>query len=168
MMQTQHESVPAIADLERAKSFACSRKTKAVIILVFFLLSLYVYCFFRFRKGLIYSGHPLTYVFSTDPVVHKRAIFIFRPLILVSGGQLQSQWDRRSEQEKLQFADSPMYPDSFTEDSFLTLDRWPEGGFDDPNPKYWLHGGHVPLLPGEENAQVVWDPDDIRRNEKTE
>ena len=147
-------------------SFRLSNRWKAVILLVSLGLSLYVYSFFRYRKALIYSGHPLTYVFSTDPVEHRRAISFFYPLIFLSGGQLQSQWNLRNPAQQLEFRDAPMYPDSFTPDSIFAFDHWPEGGFDDPDPKYWLRGGHVPLLPVEEDAQTVWDPDDIKENKK--
>ena len=82
---------------------------------------------------MIGKGHPYTYVFSPDPIAHSRAIFIFRPMIFVSGGQLESQWDIKSPEEKLQSRYEPMYPDVFTEDSIYALDRWSPRGSERPN-----------------------------------
>ncbi len=119
------------------KSGGKSWRWKALPILLLLLLSVYAYSFFRYRKGLIGKDHPFTYVFSPDPIVHSRAMFIFRPMIFISGGQLESQWDLKSPEEKLKSRYAPMYPDAFTEHSIYALDHWSPPGSERPN-KYWL------------------------------
>lgn len=162
-MRPERTSLITREPLIQRLSFRLSNRWTAVILLLSLAVSLYVYTFFRYRKGLIYSGHPYTYVFSTDPVEHRRAILFFYPIIFLSGGQLQSQWNLRNPEQQLEFKDAPMYPDSFTPDSIFAFDHW---GIDKPDPKYWIRGYGTPSLPGTEDAQTVWAADDIRRIEK--